>query len=174
VLSAARKGLLFLLRTWTIFARIAAWITGCTIGTTFKGFAKDTTESRLERTNMPRSTRTKLEKPADLDPAGSDFWDHVTKSMRKTLKPTDQAALVMACRWIDRFNIKLDSDDKGADIGLGIATDKFLAISAKFGFTPKDRKDEGGNSKPKAIQNRTGLDDLSPAALGEKSAKSKD
>lgn len=125
---------------------------------------------------MGRPKRVPLTKPADLKQGGSDFWDHVVKAMRRQLKATDQAALTMACRWIDRFDEKREAVGNGIDVSLGIATDKFLLLSAKFGFTPHDRKNVGeGPQKPKATEKKTSLDELKPSVLlGGKSAKPTD
>lgn len=125
---------------------------------------------------MPRPKRVPLTKPEDLGEEGSAHWDKVVKLMRRQLKATDQAALVMACRWVDRFHRLKNSSDKGVDIQLGIATDKFLLLSTKFGFTPHDRKGVGeGPQKPKSAEKKTALDELKPAALmGGKSAKPAD
>jgi len=114
--------------------------------------------------------RLRVQKPDDLGEHGSKFWDFAVKALPKDLKSVDYAALRLACRWLDRSEKGLSSDAKGSDVTAGIATDKFLDISKRFGFTPKDRKESGigGGTKPKAEQKKTALDDLKPENLGAK------
>lgn len=113
---------------------------------------------------MPRQ---RVVKPDDLGDHGSKFWDLVMASMRKTIRVVDTAALRMACKWLDRFERDGDSDAKGIEIKLGIATDKFLEISKRFGFTPADRLKTPVESsgKPKAAEKKTALDALVPGKL---------
>ncbi len=116
---------------------------------------------------MPRQ---RVVKPDDLGDHGSKFWDLVMASMRRTIRVVDTAALRMACKWLDRFERDGDSDVKGVEIKLGIATDKFLEISKRFGFTPADRLKTPVESsgKPKAVEKKTALDELVPGKLEPK------
>lgn len=97
---------------------------------------------------------------------GQDLYDSVKERLGVRLLPSDEPALHMACKWLDRFHRFID-EDGNTDVKLGIATDKFLLLSAKFGFTPRDRKDTGDDSKTtkKIEKKRTALDSLSPDRL---------
>lgn len=114
--------------------------------------------------------RLRVQKPNDLGEHGSKFWDLVMSSMRRTVRVVDTAALRMACKWLDRFERDGDSEAKGVEIKLGIATDKFLEISKRFGFTPADRlkNPAEASGKPKATEKKTALDDLVPTKLEPK------
>lgn len=104
--------------------------------------------------------------PDDLKEAGSQLWQSVVERFGDKLLASDLPALKMACKWLDRFNDRIDSSEKGVDISLGIACDKFLVLSQRFGLTPHDRKGTAGDEKPKKSERkRTSLDDLRPGKL---------
>lgn len=109
----------------------------------------------------------KINKPDDLGPEGSELWDSVVEYKGDRLLALDLPALRMACRWLDRFNDHVRSIDKGADIRLGIASDKFLLLCTRFGLTPADRKGADDNPKPKATgRKKTAVDSMTPEKLG--------
>lgn len=113
--------------------------------------------------------RRRIEKPDDLGDHGGKFWDLVMSSMRRKVQVVDTAALTMACKWWNRFERDVESNEKGVEIRLGIATDKFLEISKRFGFTPKDRVgDDTASKKPKATEKKTLLDEMKPGKLEPK------
>lgn len=110
---------------------------------------------------------SKFPVPADLAEAGQEFWRTATRRKWKGLNRVDAAALHMACVWIDRFFNASLTEDKSTDVRMAIATDKFLMISERFGFTPNDRRKIGIGSakKPKVTEKRTRIDTLKPAML---------
>jgi len=112
------------------------------------------------------------EKPDDLGPDGSAFWDRVVEE-RSDLKKSDFSALMLACKWLDKAVAKLK--EPKMEIAAGIATDKFLIFSARFGLTPADRKNLGiAEKKKEEGRRKTSLSDLTPEKLGvERKAKEK-
>lgn len=112
--------------------------------------------------------------PPDLEEAGLDQWRSVCDRLGERLVKSDLHALAMVCRWIDRFNRLINSDEKGVDIKLGIACDKFLLLSTKFGLTPADRKAQGDDRTVKKTERRkTAVDSLTPEALNGRGSRSK-
>lgn len=113
-----------------------------------------------------------VEKPDDLGADGSAFWDRVTEE-RSDLKRSDFSALKLACKWLDKAIEKLR--EPKAEIAAGIATDKFLIFSSRFGLTPADRKALGiAEKKREEGRRKTSLSDLTPEKLGvERKVKEK-
>lgn len=104
--------------------------------------------------------------PIPLDVEGQRLFDDTRKRLGERLLDCDLPLLRITCKWLDRFNKYIDSDDKNADVKCGIATDKLLALASKFGLTPQDRKAHGDDAKPKKSERkRTALDELRPGKL---------
>ncbi|OWK34954.1 hypothetical protein FRUB_09796 [Fimbriiglobus ruber] len=87
-------------------------------------------------------------KPSNLSERVGSIWDRIVPLFAGVVKARDVPSLVDVCRWIDRAERTeariedMDPSDKAwtqALTGAAIATDKILALSARFGMTPGDR-----------------------------------
>jgi len=84
-------------------------------------------------------------KPKGLSKVGSSLWDLVIAT-RPNVRESDGPALQLVCLWWERCVAGLGKAKKAAPnqasqlaTAAAIATDKWLALAARFGLTPVDR-----------------------------------
>lgn len=105
-----------------------------------------------------------IKKPGNLSPMASEFWDSVAQNPDVRHSPTEMIVLAIGCKWLTQIENRITELNS---VPAGIATDKFLAIAAKFGFTPADREKAGVAAvKPKpAPRRKRSADELTPEAV---------
>lgn len=120
-------------------------------------------------------------KPADLSGDAAGFWDRVVPLIATIARDRDAPMLAEMCFfWGQMQRLKaeveaaspLDTTYNRLLVGLGICTDKFDRIAAKFGLTPQDRAklkviEVAGPPKPKVDARKpTKLDKMGPPKGG--------
>lgn len=109
-----------------------------------------------------------FKKPPGLLPMASRFWDAILlREQSQPHTPIEWVVLTLACQWLSEAELQLQD---GKFVPAGIATDKFMAIATKFGYTPADREKAGiVAQKPKpAPRRKRSVDELTPDQITAK------
>lgn len=119
----------------------------------------------------------RFEQPDGLGEHGRWLWDLYISENGDWMRGTDGVLLAQACHFADLLPIlhekAAETGTSGSLVALGVASDKFLALSARLGMTRADRlklKLESPKSdKPKEVapkRPKTKLGELTPDKLG--------